>query len=272
MVATGFPLPVVQGYRMAPGRAGELRKLIAARDPRIVRAIPAARQATSPAAAMLLALLADQLQPSELIVSSFGIREGLLHSTLTAAARKRDPLIEGARDAGGADRRFGEHGDILDRWIAPLFDDAPPQRRIRLAACLLADVAWQANPDFRADRGVEMALHGNWVGVTAPERVLIAQALSSSFGRDRLPDLAVTTLCTPAELARAEQWGAAIRLAQRLSGGVGAVLQETRVEVDDGAVVLALPKKQAALASEPVLKRLERVAAALERGAEVRTG
>ena len=270
MIATGFPLPVVQGYRMPPGRPEQLRKLIAARDPQLLRAIPSARQATSPAAAMLLAVLAEQLEPSELVVSSFGIREGLLYSTLAAAARKRDPLIEGARDAGGADRRFGEHGDILDRWIAPLFDDPPAARRIRFAACLLADVAWQASPDFRADRGVEMALHGNWVGVTAPERVLMAQALSSSFGRDRLPDPAVTTLCTPAELARAEQWGAAIRLAQRLSGGVGSVLGQTAVTVEDGAVVLAVPKKQAALASEPVLKRLERVAAALGCGAEVR--
>ncbi|CAA9491332.1 MAG: Exopolyphosphatase [uncultured Sphingomonas sp.] len=272
MIATGFPLPVVQGYRMAPARAAELRRLAASKDPRTVKAIAPARLATTPVAAMLLSLLVDQLQPSDLVVSSFGIREGLLYSTLKGAARRRDPLIEGARDAGGADRRFGEHGDILDRWIAPLFDDEPAARRIRLAACLLADVAWQASPDFRADRGVEMALHGNWVGVTAPERVLIAQALSSSFGRDRLPDASLAQLCTPAELHRAEQWGAAIRLAQRLSGGVGSVLQDTRLEVADGAVVLAVPKKQAALASEPVLKRLERVAAALGCAAEVRAG
>ena len=271
MIATGFPLPVVQGYHMPPGRAAQLRKLVTSRDERTVKSIAPARLATSPAAAMLLALLVDQLEPSELVVSSFGIREGLLYSTLGAAARKRDPLIEGARDAGGAERRFGEHGDILDRWIAPLFDDPAAARRVRLAACLLADVAWQASPDFRADRGVEMALHGNWVGVTAPERVLIAQALSSSFGRDRLPDPRLAELCTPAELARAEQWGAAIRLAQRLSGGVGAVLQQTGVAVEDGAVVLKLPKKQSALASEPVLKRLERVAGALGCGAEVQT-
>jgi exopolyphosphatase/guanosine-5'-triphosphate,3'-diphosphate pyrophosphatase len=271
MIATGFPLPVVQGYHMPPTRAAQLRKLVTSKDERIVRAIAPTRQATSPGAAMLLSLLVDALDPRELIVSSFGIREGLLFSTLAAGARARDPLIEGARDAGGAERRFGEHGDILDRWIAPLFDDQPAQRRIRLAACLLADVAWQASPDFRADRGVEMALHGNWVGVTAPERVLIAQALSSSFGRNRLPDQRLVALCTSGALRRAEQWGAAIRLAQRLSGGVGAVLGETSAAMDGRAVVLTLPKKQSALATGPVAKRLEQLGASLGCGAEVRT-
>jgi exopolyphosphatase/guanosine-5'-triphosphate,3'-diphosphate pyrophosphatase len=271
MIATGFPLPVVQGYRMPPARADQLRRLLASKDERTVKAIAPTRQATSPAAAMLLSLLVDALDPGELIASSFGIREGLLYSTLPAAARKRDPLIESARDAGGADRRFGEHGDILDRWIAPLFEDSAQLRRIRLAACLLADVAWQANPDFRADRGVEMALHGNWVGVTAPERVLMAQALSSSFGRDRLPDPRLAELCTPADLNRAKQWGTAIRLAQRLSGGVGAVLGETSVAVEDGAVVLSLRKKQSALATGPVVKRLEQLGATLGCGADVRS-
>ena len=50
-------------------------------------------------------------------------------------------------------------------------------RRLRLAACLLADVAWQANPDFRADRAIDMALHGNWVAIDPAGRVMLAQAL-----------------------------------------------------------------------------------------------
>ena len=44
--------------------------------------------------------------------------------------------------------------------ISPLFDDTPEMARLRRASCLLADVAWQANPNFRADRGVEMAREG----------------------------------------------------------------------------------------------------------------
>ena len=151
---------------MKSGRARELRKLIASPDPRFSKVAAPPRLATSPSAAMILHLLVEELEPSELIVSTYGIREGLLYSSLKPAQRRVDPLIAEARDSGGGEHRFGQHGALLDRWIAPLFDDPPELRRLRLAACLLADVAWQANPGFRADRGIEMALHGNWVAVT----------------------------------------------------------------------------------------------------------
>jgi exopolyphosphatase/guanosine-5'-triphosphate,3'-diphosphate pyrophosphatase len=49
----------------------------------------------------------------------------------------------------------------------------------------LADVAWLSHPDFRAERGVDMALHGNWVGVDGPGRVMMAQRLSANFGAGR---------------------------------------------------------------------------------------
>jgi exopolyphosphatase/guanosine-5'-triphosphate,3'-diphosphate pyrophosphatase len=228
--------------------------------------------ATSPQAAMLLAQIAREIEPSELIVSSFGIREGLLYDRLEPAQRELDPLIEATREFGGAERRFGEHGDVLDGWIGRIFDDAPAVRRLRLAACLLADAAWQANADFRADRGVEMALHGNWVGLDAAGRVIIAQALSSNFGRDKLPDASLERLCTPEALERARAWGLAIRLAQRLCGGVGGALAGTGLEADRKTVRLGVESRQSALVGGAVRRRLERLAQALGREAKVVIG
>ena len=172
IISTGYPLPITHDYRMAPSRPAELRKLIAnldQADPRSLRMLTASRIPTLPAAKMVLSALVDTLGPSELVVSSFGIREGFLYQALSAAERARDPLIEATRAAGRGLSRFGEHGDTLDRWIAPIFDDGPAAARIRLAACLLADVAWAAHPDFRAERGVEMALRqlGRGRGVRA---------------------------------------------------------------------------------------------------------
>ena len=269
MIATDFPLPIKHQYAMPPGRAAALRRIVDSLDSKSRKAIAPARLATSPIAAMLLAQLADELRPSELILSSFGIREGLLYAGLSKTVRGQDPLIEAARDAGGAERRFDQHGDILDKWIGGLFDDPPERRRIRLASCLLADVAWQANPDFRADRGVEMALHGNWVAVDAAGRVMMAQALSSSFGRDRLPSESLAHLCADGELERARHWGMAMRLGQRLCGGVGTALAGTRLSLDGDTVRLEVRKAQSALVGEPVRRRLSRLADALGRTASV---
>ena len=272
MFATDFPLPITHQYRMKPTRAKELRKLVRALDPRFAAVAAPSRLATSPVAAMLLELLVEELEPSQLVVSTYGIREGLLYSRLKPNLRRVDPLLEEARDAGGGEHRFGQHGDLLDSWIAPLFDDTPGMRRLRLASCLLADVAWQANPGFRADRGIEMALHGNWVAVSPPGRVIMAQALSASFGRDRLPDARVIQLCKEDQLTRAHLWGSAMRLGQRLSGGVGSVLKRTSLNAVDGAVRLTVQRGEEALVGDQVERRLIRLAELLGREAEIAAG
>ena len=271
MIVTNYPLPATHAYTMAPERPGELRKILADPDPAWTRKVSPARLASTPVAAMLLDQLVGRLHPSHLVLSAFGIREGLLFSKLGKADRQLDPLIEAARNSGEADRRFGDHGDLLDAWIAPLFNDPPSVRRIRLAACLLADVAWQASPNFRADRAREMALHGNWIGITARERVMLAQTLSTSFGRDKLPDR-LAGLCSDDELKRARQWGQAVRLGQRLSAGVGSILERTGLRLDAGTAVLVLPRREAALVSDQVLKRLERLGEVLGKSVEVTLG
>ena len=265
MLATDFPLPITHQYRMKPARVKELRKLVRALDPRLTSAAAPPRLATSPAAAMLLELLVEELEPSQLVVSTYGIREGLLYAALTKNERRSDPLIVEAREAGGGEHRFGQHGDLLDAWIAPLFDDGPAMRRLRLASCLLADVAWQANPGFRADRGIEMALHGNWVAVNPTGRVIMAQALSANFGRDRLPNARLAQLCKDEQLRRAHCWGQAMRLGQRLSGGVGSVLKRTRLADVNGAVQLTVRRGEEALIGDQVQRRLVRLAELLGR-------
>jgi len=260
MLATEFPLPITHQYRMKPTRAKELRKLVRALDPRLSGAAAPPRLAASPVAAMLLDILVDEFEPSQLVVSIYGIREGLLYSNLKPDLRSVDPLIEEARHAGGGEHRFGQHGDLLDEWIAPLFDDPPAMRRLRLASCLLADVAWQSNPGFRADRGIEMALHGNWVAVNPSGRVIMAQTLAANFGRDRLPDDRLAQLCKQEQLTRAQCWGAAMRFGQRLSGGVGSVLKRTRLAAHGGMIELSVRRGQEALIGDQVERRFIRLA------------
>ena len=269
MFATNFPLPITHQYRMKPGRARELRKLIRVLDPRLSGAAAPPRMATSPVAAMMLQLLVEELEPSQLVVSTYGIREGILYSKLKPAARRLDPLIEEARDAGGGEHRFGQHGDLLDAWIAPLFKDPPELRRLRLASCLLADVAWQATPGFRAGRGIEMALHGNWVAVSPAERVIMAQALTSNFGRDRLPEPRLASLVKDEDLQRAHCWGLAMRLGQRLSGGVASVLKKTRLDASNAHVRLSVASGEEALIGDAVERRLTRLAEAFGRSPEI---
>jgi exopolyphosphatase/guanosine-5'-triphosphate,3'-diphosphate pyrophosphatase len=107
IISSGYPLPITHQYRMARGRPAELRKLIKSldkTDPKSIPTLTASRIPTLPAAKLVLTALAEELQPSELIVSSFGIREGLLYHDLPpgCAPRTRWSRRRARRGGGSA--------------------------------------------------------------------------------------------------------------------------------------------------------------------------
>lgn len=268
---SGHPLPIVHQYQMAREAPASLVRSLSQIDPATLRQVPnisTSRLASLPGAAMLLAATVKKLGSSSVIASGFGLREGLLFGQLSATQQALDPLIVAARDEGARQGRFPEHGDMLFNWMAGVFDSSdelPSERRIRLAACLLSDVAWRAHPDFRAERGVDLALHGNWVAVTAAERASLAQALHYCFGgSNSAPVLGLLARLAPAPiLARARAWGLALRLGQRLTGGTAAALSASKLTRDGGAVVLHLQPGQEALLGDAVTRRLKLVGNAL---------
>ncbi|MBL9065498.1 MAG: Ppx/GppA family phosphatase [Sphingopyxis sp.] len=238
-----------------------------------LRAIPGMasnRAAALPDAAALLSALVNILDVPEMTVSSSGLREGLLYQALDAETRAQDPLIVAAEFEGRRLARFAPHGRAITEWIAPLFaGEAPADSRVRLAASLLSDVAWSANPDFRAERGTEIGLHGNWRGIDIPGRILLARALHAGFGGadSDFPDMG--RLVAADRLARARQWGLAIRLAQRLTGGVEAPLKASHIALVDGKLRLSLDHGWHHLAGESVERRLRSLAQALDAKAEL---
>ncbi len=259
------PLPVVSGHEIPVESVPRLARQLKGAEVAALAALPGISSARAPTiedAAMLLEPLARALGASALVVSTSGLREGLLFDRLPAPVRAADPLIAATRAEGRRFARFAAHGDALEAWIAPLFaDDDAAACRLRLAACLLAETGWTANPDFRAERSAEMALHGQWSGIDLADRLVLAQALWSAAGgegepyprRLRLPDLGP-------RLERAVQWGLAIRLGERLSGGAPAAFAASRLARVDQTIELSLDPGNSAFAGEQVEKRLRQLA------------
>ncbi|KQN26239.1 exopolyphosphatase [Sphingomonas sp. Leaf33] len=276
MELNGYPLPVIHGYAMTGDEVARIGRSLAHLDKarmKTIAGISSARAPTLSDAAALLGILMKRLGTTAAIASSHGLREGLLYQRLPAAIRAEDALIVAAREEARVAGRFPEHGDVLNRWIAPLFAGDPVERaRLRHAACLLADVGWRANPEFRAERGVEIALHGNWVAIDAKGRALVAQALHSSLGGESTSPDPLGRLAPHDELAVAVQWGLAMRLGQRLSGGVAAPLDRTRLSIDEDALLLHVPAADTALYGDTVEKRHRALAAAMGRQARLVIG
>ena len=269
MHLNSYPLPVIHQYSMPRESIARMSRTISHVNKSWLRAIPglsAARAGTLGDAAALLGVLLKHLHTETTIVSAFGLREGLLYGALDEDVRAQDPLIVATRDEGRRHGRFAEHGDLLDAWIAPLFrGDGLAQARLRYAACLLADVGWRANPEFRAERGAEIALHGNWVAIDAAGRALIAQALFTSLGGGTNTPPLLEALAEPAELKRAISWGLAMRLGQRLSGGQAGPLLRSSLDDDGEVVTLHVTADDLALYGDIVERRHGALAAALGR-------
>ena len=267
MSLTHYPLPIIHGYALAPETVGRLGRSIAHLSKQRLREIPgmsAGRASQLGDATALLGIVMRELGSSSAVASSFGLREGLLYGALDRPTRSLDPLIVGAREEGRLLGRFPEHGDLLAQWIAPLFPgDATHLARIRHAACLLADVGWRANPEFRDERGFEIALHGNWVGIEAAERAMLAQALHTSLGGSLTPHPLLGGLAQEAQIACAIRWGLALRLGQRFSGGLAGPLQRSALALGAGLVTLSLADADRALYSETVERRHAALATAL---------
>ncbi|MGZ8998581.1 MAG: Ppx/GppA family phosphatase, partial [Allosphingosinicella sp.] len=273
MALSGHPLPITHQHGLLPARPQQLARALASMSPEAVTALEAissSRRESLPVANALLEALVPALAPELLIASAFGIREGLLYDDLGDELCTLDPLLEQAREAGAGLGRFEQHGTLLDRWISPVCNDPPRSARLRHAACLLSDVAWSAHPDYRAERGVDLALHGNWVAIDAGERVMLAIALFTRLaGKVPFPVPDVLSLCSDEDVARATRWGLAMALGQRLSGGMAEGLEGSRLEQAGDRLRLKLRRSLAPLAAKPIEARLKALAANLSLRPEV---
>ena len=276
MELTQLALPVMDHHDLQRAAVRRLSRAVARMSHDALRAIPgmsSTRAAAMPDAVALLASLTGAINAPAMTISSSGLREGLLYSALSDEVRAQDPLLVAAEYEGKRLARFAAHGQKVEAWIAPLFaDDDAEARRLRLAACLLSDVAWSANPDFRAERGAEIALHGNWRGIDVAGRAVLAQTLHTGFGGGDNDFARYVDETALPRLNRARQWGLAIRLAQRLSGGLEAPLLGTRLSVEGNKLRLELGRDWPTLAGEAVNRRMRNLATALGLEAQLVAG
>lgn len=223
-------------------------------------AIPASRRAALPDAAALLAVLLRELQPSRVVFSGWGLREGLLMARQPAAVWLQDPLLAGAvafaETMGGAPSA----AVMVAGWTAGTnLPDAGPNENLRLAATTLTLAARRLEPNLRADASRLWALRKRWIGVSAQGRAMIAACMLASTGKpfDRADLL---RLASAEEINEAVAWGLAIRLCYRLSSTAPLVLSNSALAADGANLVLTLREPYAALCTDTVQKDLRALA------------
>jgi exopolyphosphatase/guanosine-5'-triphosphate,3'-diphosphate pyrophosphatase len=273
MDEAGHPLTDPHGFTLDAAQAMKLAKHVRLLKPgklNIPR-VSAMRAQVLPHAAALLQVLLKELQPTELIFSSWGLREGRLFDRLDTAARAQDPLLAGI--ANFAAPRGGP--PTLATRIAAWTVDALPHggygsERVRLAATMLALASMQIEPNLRLRQAVNWALYKRWMDLSDEGRAMIAAAVSANCGSCDLPKI-LGRLARQEALDEALCWGLAIRLARRLGAGSRRSLRNSALGVKGGKLVLYLCESHADLWAEHVKADLVALAGqlALEPAMEV---
>src|SRR4051794_10864449 len=225
------------------------------------------RSDTLPFAALALERLLRHVEPSVVVFSAHGLREGLLFDMLSPEEQREDPLVSACAVLAKRIGRFGQR-EIMAGWTASLFageDDAAA--RLRRAACLLSDLGWAEHPDYRAEHAYLRVLRMPFAGINHDERAFLALVLHIRYGgRMEDPHVAMARgLLDNAKAAKANILGLALRLAQTLTGGVVTLLQRTALTLDEETLYLTLPEDSLALIGDTVQRRLDSVAKSLNR-------
>ena len=223
MERRNYPLTVLHEYRMTPKGLLDTLDWIAANDLSQLRArtgTSSERMELVPQACEVLREMIAIFKPSEIDISAYGIREGLLFEQMPEKLRARDPLIEAARMSEMTSARVPGFGKKLFEFLLPLFNDTSHDRlRLIKAACLLHDTTWRAHPDYRAEACFDNATRANLGGLDHPGRVFLGLALlhryKNSHAGSRLEPL--FRLLSDEEMQDAEVLGKAMRFGAMFS-------------------------------------------------------
>ncbi len=272
MKATDYPLGVLHGYSV-PARdmvkfCEGLRK---GKRYKGLEEVARGRRDVLPYGALVLERVIERLQSSEVVFSVFGIREGVLFDLLPLAERRRDPLLTFCEDYARLRSRSLVHAHELCDWTDTLFAAVDPketveERRLRHAACLLSDIGWRINPDFRGEQSLAVIAHSAMAGIDHPGRVFLALTvyLRHTGPGEPLEGLggrltALTGLVDKDKRAikRARQLSAAIRTAHMLSMGYSGIIDESPIRLEKAGLVLTIPVPHAQLDGERLRRRFE---------------
>lgn len=263
MVANDYPLQILHEYTVEAKEFLEFVQDIAAMSLEKLEKYPggaAKRAASLPGAAMVLETLLSTSKASNIIFSASGIREGYVYKKLSISERDEDGLLFSCCEFASRNGRSVEYGHELFDWMKPLLpQESERMKRLRLAFCLLSDIAMHIHPEYRGEWAFQRIIYSAFNSITHEDRVTLALSLYHRYQfkiKEHFPQLA---LINDDDMAWAKLVGSSANLAYHLSGSITGNLQKTNLLVKDKGVTLQLAGNMADLMGDSIQKRIDGV-------------
>ena len=251
MSSVGYPLNVMHHYEIDAEEAIEFCRQCMRGDIEDfvgIGAVSKARRGLVPYGAAVLHEVIKRGKPKRIVMSSLGVREGHLYDLLSEEMKQEDPLISACEELCVLRSRSPRYAHELADWLDTVYtalavDESVYEKRLRRAACLLADIGWRAHPDYRGTQSLNIIAHGSFIGIDHQGRAYLAmsnyfrhEGLSGSNMSLRMRDVSSLHLRSLARIT-----GAALRLAHVAVGELPGILPRLSVCVDGDDAVLTIP-------------------------------
>jgi exopolyphosphatase/guanosine-5'-triphosphate,3'-diphosphate pyrophosphatase len=275
MYLSEHPVPILDHYTLPAEQMIDVCRHVEGADPDdlgSINGVQKKRVPTLPMAAIVLRRLIDLSKVERVVVSSCGVREGLLFDRLPERLRAEEPLFALAEDWAdrlGAGRPVKP--DAVRVFADPLFDDPPSMRRLRYAAAIMIRTGNMSHPDERADHAAATVMSTPFLGIDHVERSILALMMKARFnGSVRKSGGQVPLdVLSDEDIDYAEKVGLAHRLASSLRLPMFTKQSGFTMEKRPDAIVLRHGPHVRDLVVETAIKDLEKLASAFDREAEV---
>jgi exopolyphosphatase/guanosine-5'-triphosphate,3'-diphosphate pyrophosphatase len=257
-----YPLDLLHGMVVPAPALQEIYRTLAAMSPAQRRSVPGlspARADSIVAGAASVHALMQQVEASGLVVSTCGLREGLLFRQLDGTALQPEPVPDPAFAAARRlMRRFGvdaAHAEHVTGLAVSLFDQLSPvlalggdTRRLLQIAGLLHDCGKAVCFDAHDANGFYLLTRTGIQGLSHPELVVVAMAIAAHEGEyARLRrGSACRRLLERDDPATVSKLGALLRLAECLDRSEAGAVRQLRAQImTEGSAVRLIPERAA---------------------------
>jgi len=257
------PLHILQNYEVDAKRLLELLAELTGgkKHDGLVAEVAKRRAPTIPYAAAVLRGVIEIGKVKSVMISSYGVREGVVFDTLDEAERLEDPLDAGIDAMATGDETEIGFGRALAEWLGDA-GKLTLEPRLMAAACRLVDTGSPHHPDHRADTAFQLVSQAALPGLIHKDRAALALAVANRFKKNASYPISSALLDAETQ-KKARALGSLMRLAAEFSGRSADLLKQAQLKVDGKKLELKVASAGRALVSESVERRLQQAAAEL---------
>jgi exopolyphosphatase/guanosine-5'-triphosphate,3'-diphosphate pyrophosphatase len=261
MRKTEYSLPILHEYVMSKRAILQMADKLKSLNLEQIATLPGISENRAPTILPSIVVLQQLVQltgAQHVMFSVSGIREGFFFEMLDEETKQQDALLASATDLAALIGRRGRYADELYRWIDPVFATEPlAWQRLRKALCILSELAWSIDQNFRAEWAYHRIIQSSLKGIDHKERIMLALALFHRYQTKWKGEKMAIGLLDERERLWARCLGLSTNLAYQLSGGRSGNLQHALLRVMDGRVTLTLDHEASPLRTEMVEKRVD---------------